>query len=102
MRLIFLILGLMKKNPKERLGSVDLGGSSELKEHKFFKNTEWKAIENGTYEVPYLPTLKDDYGLNNFPDNLAQDISSHKSESFQMDVINAKNYMFDDFPINAF
>ena len=34
-----LIVGLLKKNPKERLGA---NGADEIKNHEFFKNFSWE------------------------------------------------------------
>lgn len=58
-----LINGLLKFNEKTRLGAK---GWSEVKEHAFFKNTEWswESLIDGTMESP----LKD--LVHKFPGNI--------------------------------
>jgi serine/threonine protein kinase len=39
-----LILRLLNRNPKKRLGTY--GGADEIKKHPFFKTIDWKKLYN--------------------------------------------------------
>ncbi|UYV75870.1 GRK6 [Cordylochernes scorpioides] len=45
---------LLKKNPRERLGSA-----KEVKRHEFFKTINWKRLEAGMLEPPFTPDVSD-------------------------------------------
>ncbi|XP_076364561.1 G protein-coupled receptor kinase 2-like isoform X1 [Tachypleus tridentatus] len=47
---------LLKKNPKERLGcNSGKYGAQELKEHLFFQCINWKRLEAGMLDPPFVP-----------------------------------------------
>ena len=50
---------LMQRKPEKRLGNTN--GIQELKEHKWFKNFDWAALENKTYPSPFIPPHTDNY-----------------------------------------
>lgn len=43
---------LLDKDPATRLGCE---GADQVKSHPFFKNINWKRLENGMWEVPFVP-----------------------------------------------
>jgi len=51
-----LLWGLLNKNPSKRLGSK--AGIWEIKNHKWCKNLNWKAIYNRKVIPPYLPHIR--------------------------------------------
>ncbi|KAG0173193.1 hypothetical protein DFQ28_001228 [Apophysomyces sp. BC1034] len=48
-----LIMGLLQRNPRERLGK---NGASEIKAHPWFKNVQWSLVANKRARAPYIPT----------------------------------------------
>lgn len=50
-----LILKLMNRNPKKRMGTF--GGADEIKKHPFFKGIDWRKLYNREYKPPE-PYLK--------------------------------------------
>jgi hypothetical protein len=46
----------MAKNPLNRLGNK--GGINDIKNHVFFKDVNWKNIENFSVKAPYMPDVK--------------------------------------------
>ena len=47
---------LLKKNPKIRLGcSSGRNGAKEIKQHELFKCLQWKRLEAGVWEPPFVP-----------------------------------------------
>lgn len=47
---------LLKKSPKNRLGcSSGRHGAQEVKQHDFFKCFQWKRLEAGVWEPPFIP-----------------------------------------------
>jgi len=60
-----LIKGLLKKEPSERL-PMRPGGTRNIKEQKWYNDFDWGAMENGTMEAPYKPTVKSKKDICNF------------------------------------
>ncbi|KAF8883600.1 kinase-like domain-containing protein [Mucidula mucida] len=54
-----LITNLMCIDPKRRLGNGEYG-VSEILTHLWFKRVNWRAVEDGMTEPPYIPRLEDD------------------------------------------
>lgn len=49
---------LLKKSARERLGcSRGRQGVAEVKSHAFFKNINWKRLEAGMCEPPFVPDV---------------------------------------------
>jgi len=49
-----LIAGLLQRRVAKRLGNLK-GGAQAIKNHPWFENFDWDALENGTYPPPQLP-----------------------------------------------
>lgn len=59
-----LLQGLLKKDPKKRLGSGKTG-IQEIKKHAFFKKIDWDALLNKKVEPPYKPQVTSEMDINN-------------------------------------
>ncbi|CAL8115470.1 unnamed protein product [Orchesella dallaii] len=47
---------LLRKHPKERLGcNSGRNGASEVKQHQFFNSLNWKRLEAGLVDPPFVP-----------------------------------------------
>ena len=53
-----LILNLLNRNPKKRLGAGP-DDTNELKRHVFFKGIDWAAVEQGKLQMPPIDARKD-------------------------------------------
>eukprot|EP00343_Euplotes_focardii_P001750 CAMPEP_0205802118 /NCGR_PEP_ID=MMETSP0205-20121125/4336_1 /ASSEMBLY_ACC=CAM_ASM_000278 /TAXON_ID=36767 /ORGANISM="Euplotes focardii, Strain TN1" /LENGTH=208 /DNA_ID=CAMNT_0053068005 /DNA_START=419 /DNA_END=1045 /DNA_ORIENTATION=+ len=51
------ILGLLQKDPSQRLGS---NGVEEIMEHAYFKSIDWESLKKKEVKPPYDPRLKSD------------------------------------------
>lgn len=58
-----LLIGLLKKDPRERLGS---GGADEIKNHKWFKNVNFSHVYNKLIKPPYIPMVHSEEDVSNF------------------------------------
>lgn len=52
----FLILQLLAKDPTERLGCKG-GGASEVKAHPIFRSINFKRLEAGMLQAPFIPDV---------------------------------------------
>jgi len=51
-------LQLLKKSPKSRLGChCGRNGAREVKQHEFFKTMNWKRLEAGVEDPPFIPDV---------------------------------------------
>lgn len=57
------VQGLLNRNIPERLGSRR--GASEIREHPFFRDIDWKLLHAKKLKPPFKPALKeaDDTGI---------------------------------------
>ncbi|KAB7495040.1 Calcium-independent protein kinase C [Armadillidium nasatum] len=56
---VSILKGFMTKNPSKRLGCVtEQGGESAICSHKFFKDIDWKALEERKVKPPFAPKIK--------------------------------------------
>ncbi|MEN2500749.1 MAG: Serine/threonine-protein kinase pkn3, partial [Marteilia pararefringens] len=93
-----IILCLMKKNPEERLGSIINKGALGVKKHAYFSTINWMKLGSKDCHIPYIPTMKDEYGLNNFPSCSKHKASSSSNiDSVQQNIIAANEYLFENF-----
>lgn len=51
------------KNPSKRIGYSD---TALIKEHKWFQEVDWKAVEALTIEPPLKPAIEDKFDTTNF------------------------------------
>lgn len=58
-----LLKGFLQKIPQERLGSRE--GLREIEQHHFFKQIDWRALEQRLITPPYRPTVSDERDLSN-------------------------------------
>mmetsp|Transcript_2053 Transcript_2053/g.5623 ORF Transcript_2053/g.5623 Transcript_2053/m.5623 type:complete len:758 (-) Transcript_2053:179-2452(-) len=56
---------LCEQIPSERL-PMKKGGIKHIKDHAFFKDFDWDAMQNFTMAAPYKPTVKSKTDMNNF------------------------------------
>lgn len=61
---LHLVKGLLEKNPEKRLGAKY--GIQEIKDHQFFREINWKDIENKKYKYEKMAFLKIEYVNTNF------------------------------------
>ncbi|MCL4127504.1 UNVERIFIED_CONTAM: hypothetical protein GTU68_026134 [Idotea baltica] len=56
---VSILKGFMTKNPAKRLGCVaEQGGEVAICSHKFFKDIDWKALEERKVKPPFAPKIK--------------------------------------------
>lgn len=54
-------MGLLKKDPTQRLGSPLKGGTDAVKSHPFFKDVDWSKVMLKTHgKPPIRPKVKHD------------------------------------------
>lgn len=53
---INISIQLLERNPKKRLGGGKKG-TDDIKKHPFFKNIDWKKLENKELDPPFRPHL---------------------------------------------
>ena len=54
--MIFCLLQLLIKNPRQRFGCLEKGGE-EIKTHPFFKRVDWEKIEAREVQPPFKPKI---------------------------------------------
>ena len=87
---------LLVKNQKERLGKN--GGFDEIKKHPFFRDIDFKALEEKKIEAPFKPVLEDSFDVRNFDEEFTSEalVSSEIPEK-GMELIKKNQEQFDDF-----
>lgn len=58
-----LLIGLLARDPKQRLGSK---GAAEIRNHAFFKMIDWNKLNNKGYLPPFRPPVRDGFDTSNF------------------------------------
>ena len=62
-----ILQDLLNKDPNERLGCHAEKGFKEIIDHTFFSTIDWEALKLKKINPPYVPTLRDEVDLENFP-----------------------------------
>jgi len=87
---------LLTKNQKERFGAH--GGFEEIRKHPFFKNIDFKALEEKKIEAPFKPELEDSFDVRNFDEEFtSEDLSNSQINEKEMDLIQKNQEKFDEF-----
>jgi atypical protein kinase C iota type len=58
-----VLKGFLQKSPTDRLGSHD--GQREIEQHLFFKQIDWKLLEQKLIQPPYKPLVQSERDLTN-------------------------------------
>ena len=91
-----MLYKLLVKNQKERLGIN--GGFEEIKKHPFFKDIDFKAIEEKKVEAPFKPVLEDSFDVRNFDEEFtSEELVSSEIPEKNMELIKKNQDQFDDF-----
>ncbi|GFY63841.1 ribosomal protein S6 kinase alpha-5 [Trichonephila inaurata madagascariensis] len=67
---------LLVKDPKKRLGGGE-GDSEELKQHRFFKNLNWKDVAERKNKGPIIPAIVDELDTSNFAEEFTSMIPTY-------------------------
>ncbi|KAL1508123.1 hypothetical protein AB1Y20_007713 [Prymnesium parvum] len=73
-----LIGQLLQQNPMERIGCWSRG-AEDVKEHSFFANVDWKAVEERSLPAPHVPDISGPSDFKNFGAKEPQDTSQYDS-----------------------
>mmetsp|Transcript_89224 Transcript_89224/g.139628 ORF Transcript_89224/g.139628 Transcript_89224/m.139628 type:complete len:825 (-) Transcript_89224:234-2708(-) len=60
-----LIKSLLRQKPAERI-PMRPGGIKNVMDHEWYKDFDWKAMQQGSLEPPYKPTVKSKTDMKNF------------------------------------
>ena len=81
-----IILLLLRKTPRQRLGSGPFG-ILDVKSHPWFVNYDWDSMHRQTLEAPYVPAIRDKKDLSNIDNSFAfddfQDNRDNNNDNFQ-------------------
>jgi len=65
-----IILQLLSKSPEKRLGTR---GPDDVRNHKWFKDVNWKALSEKKVTPPFKPKLAGDYDVENFDEEFTSE-----------------------------
>ncbi len=60
-----IIKKFLKKKPAERIGNTR-GGFDTIRKHPWFRDFDWKSLQDGKMSPPFTPKVKDPEDLSNF------------------------------------
>ena len=87
---------LLVKNQNQRFGIN--GGFDEIGKHPFFKDIDFKALEEKKIEAPFKPVLENSTDVTNFDDEFtSEDLVSSEINEKNMDLIKKNQDQFDEF-----
>ena len=81
-----LITKLLDLDPKKRIGAGS-NGVEELKKHPYFKEIDWKELENKNVKAPFIPDLNGEMDLKYF-DKIFTDEVNITRESDELNMTN--------------
>ena len=81
-----LITKLLDLDPKKRIGAGS-NGVEELKKHPYFKEIDWKELENKNVKAPFIPNLNGEMDLKYF-DKIFTDEVNITRESDELNMTN--------------
>lgn len=73
------VKGLLNRNPKHRLGAN--GDADELKNHAFFADVDWEALQQKRVVPPFKPKLKSALDTSNFDPEFTNALANSSSLS---------------------
>ncbi|KAL3231796.1 Serine/threonine-protein kinase SCH9 [Nakaseomyces bracarensis] len=76
------VKGLLNRNPKHRLGSVDDG--RELRAHPFFADIDWELLKQKKIPPPFKPHLNSETDTSNFDPEFTQTSTSYMNKHHQI------------------
>ena len=71
------VKGLLNRNPKHRLGAN--GDAEELKNHPFFNDVDWEALQQKKVVPPFKPKLKSVLDTSNFDPEFTNALANSSS-----------------------
>ena len=71
------VKGLLNRNPKHRLGAH--GDADELKNHPFFADIDWEALQRKSVVPPFKPKLKSVLDTSNFDPEFTNALANSSS-----------------------
>lgn len=89
-----LIKRMLVVRPEDRLGSF-AAADKDIKEHPFFKDIDWEALQNLEAKVPFKPKVKDLLDGSNFDDYSKLEYKEKKAKMAKLTA--AEQRMFDAF-----
>lgn len=66
-----LLTGLLNRDPKKRLGA---NGPAEIKNHKLFKEIDWKKLMGKKYPAPFKPSVASATDTSNFDKEFTSEV----------------------------
>ena len=97
-----VIRGFLSKDPNERLGFSNEHWFSGIMNHAFFSSIDWEALERKQLISPYVPTMKDERDLVNFPPEFTDEPVDFTSPEDQGIIQNIDQSEFEGFEyVNA-
>jgi serum/glucocorticoid-regulated kinase 2 len=80
-----LILSLLIKNPDKRLGTK---GGDEIRNHKWFKDIDWKNLAEKKLTPPFKPKVTGDYDVDNFDEEFTSEDPINSMVDGNMKLVN--------------
>jgi len=84
-----LLTGLLTIDPENRLGCSD-GDASDIKNHPFFENIDWRKVLTKQHKPPYKPCLENTTDLRNI-DQTFTIMSANENENERFTTHQAQN-----------